>query len=115
GDPEERQSRTGGGEAGCGRFLQDAENPGEERRSGGGSVPRVLGGNIADLSNGAGASGVNMHNRDIAPALPDAVEAEQALLGALLVNNQAYWTVAGFLKPMHFGEPVHQTIFETAG
>lgn len=58
---------------------------------------------------------MNMHNRDIAPALPDAVEAEQALLGAVLINNQAYWSVAGFLKPMHFGEPIHQTIYETAG
>lgn len=57
---------------------------------------------------------MNMHNRDITPALPEAIEAEQALLGAILVNNQAYWSVAGFLRPMHFTEQVHQIIYETA-
>ncbi|UPT53379.1 hypothetical protein [Synechococcus phage Ssp-JY39] len=51
----------------------------------------------------------------IRPALPDAIEAEQALLGAILINNDAYWRVAGFLKPLHFSEPLHQTIYETAG
>lgn len=51
----------------------------------------------------------------IRAALPDAIEAEQALLGAILVNNDAYWRVAGFLKPMHFTEDLHQRIYETAG
>jgi replicative DNA helicase len=48
-------------------------------------------------------------------ALPDAIEAEQAILGAILVQNSSYWAVAGFLKPMHFSEPLHQVIYETAG
>lgn len=51
----------------------------------------------------------------IHPALPDAIEAEQAMLGAMLVNNDAYWRVAGFLKSMHFSEQIHQAIYETAG
>lgn len=58
---------------------------------------------------------MNHYARDVRPALPDAIEAEQALLGAILVNNDSYWRTAGFLKPMHFSEPLHQLIYETAG
>lgn len=58
---------------------------------------------------------MNHYARDIRPALPDALEAEQALLGAILVNNDSYWRTAGFLKPMHFSEQIHQLIYETAG
>ncbi len=42
---------------------------------------------------------------------PANVEAEQALLGAILVNNAAYHRVAEFLRPEHFGEGVHGRIF----
>ncbi|PWJ80617.1 replicative DNA helicase [Pseudaminobacter salicylatoxidans] len=55
------------------------------------------------------------HHRDIRPALPDAIEAEQALLGALLVNADAYWRVAGFLKPQHFSDKLHGKLYETLG
>ncbi len=48
--------------------------------------------------------------RFTAPRLEN-LEAEQALLGAILVNNEAYRRVAEFLRPEHFGEPVHQRIF----
>ena len=44
-------------------------------------------------------------------ALPTSLEAEQALLGALLANNRAYERVAGFLAPEHFADPVHAVIF----
>ncbi|MCP8895723.1 replicative DNA helicase [Shinella daejeonensis] len=46
---------------------------------------------------------------------PNNVEAEQALLGAILVNNDAYYRVSDFLKPIHFYEPLHRKIFELAG
>jgi len=58
-----------------------------------------------------------------APAAPDALpfraaphnlEAEQALLGAILVNNEAHDRVSGFLEPYHFFDPLHQQIYETA-
>ncbi|HEY7990662.1 MAG TPA: replicative DNA helicase [Stellaceae bacterium] len=42
---------------------------------------------------------------------PQNLEAEQALLGAILVNNEAYRRVAEFLLPEHFAEPVHQRIY----
>ncbi|WP_370196521.1 replicative DNA helicase [Aurantimonas sp.] len=42
---------------------------------------------------------------------PSNIEAEQALLGAMLVNNDAYYVVHDFLKPDHFFEPLHREIF----
>src|SRR5690606_21285678 len=46
--------------------------------------------------------------------LPHNVEAEQALLGALLVNNDVYDRIAGIINEGHFFDPVHGRIFETA-
>jgi replicative DNA helicase len=45
---------------------------------------------------------------------PHNIEAEQALLGAILVNNEAFYRVGDFLEPQHFFEPIHQKIFEIA-
>ncbi len=42
---------------------------------------------------------------------PHNLEAEQALLAAILVNNSAYHKVAEFLRPDHFAQPVHGRIF----
>jgi replicative DNA helicase len=46
---------------------------------------------------------------------PHNIEAEQSLLGAILVNNDAFYRVSDFLEQKHFFEPIHQTIFDTAG
>ncbi len=46
---------------------------------------------------------------------PHNIEAEQALLGAILVNNEAFYRVSDFLEPKHFFEPIHQRIYELAG
>jgi len=46
---------------------------------------------------------------------PHNIEAEQALLGAILVNNEAFYRVSDFLEPKHFLETIHQRIFELAG
>jgi replicative DNA helicase len=48
-------------------------------------------------------------------AAPHNIEAEQALLGAILVNNEAFYRVSDFLEPRHYFEPIHQQIFELAG
>ena len=45
---------------------------------------------------------------------PHNIEAEQSLLGAILVNNEALYRVSDFLEPTHFFEPIHQQIFEIA-
>src|SRR3954469_12113302 len=47
-------------------------------------------------------------------AAPHNIGAEQALLGAILVNNEAFYRVSDFLEPVHFFEPIHQKIFELA-
>ncbi|MBS9477959.1 replicative DNA helicase [Ancylobacter radicis] len=44
---------------------------------------------------------------------PHNIEAEQALLGAILVNNEAFYRVSDFLEPRHFFEPIHVSIYET--
>ena len=43
---------------------------------------------------------------------PNNLEVEQALLGAMLVNNTAAEKVQGFLAPEHFFEDVHGRIFD---
>ncbi|MFZ4533029.1 MAG: replicative DNA helicase [Alsobacter sp.] len=45
---------------------------------------------------------------------PHNIEAEQALLGAVLVNNDAYYRVSDFLEPVHFSEEVHRRIYEVS-
>ncbi len=59
----------------------------------------------------AGRENAELHHREA----PNNVEAEQALLGAILVNNDAYYRVSDFLKPIHFHEPLHRKIYELAG
>ncbi|GAC1329064.1 MAG: replicative DNA helicase [Beijerinckiaceae bacterium] len=61
-------------------------------------------------------------NLAVAPAQGDAayripphnIEAEQALLGAILVNNDAFDRVSDFLQPAHFSEELHRRIYEIA-
>ncbi|MDH3579516.1 MAG: replicative DNA helicase [Hyphomicrobiales bacterium] len=47
-------------------------------------------------------------------AAPHNIEAEQALLGAVLVNNEASDRVSGFLEQRHFFEPLHGRIYDAA-
>lgn len=46
--------------------------------------------------------------------VPISIEAEQGLLGAILINNNALNYVADVLTPDHFGEPLHGLIFEVS-
>ncbi|MFD0915711.1 replicative DNA helicase [Pseudahrensia aquimaris] len=45
-------------------------------------------------------------------AAPHNIEAEQALLGAMLVNNDAFYRVSDFLEGDHFYEPLHRQIYK---
>jgi replicative DNA helicase len=45
---------------------------------------------------------------------PNNIDAEQALLGAILVNNDAYYRVSDFLEAGHFFEELHRRIYEVA-
>jgi hypothetical protein len=46
--------------------------------------------------------------------VPHNIEAEQALLGAMLVNNESLDRVSSFLLPEHFYDPLHAEIFTVA-
>src|SRR5215218_7596119 len=46
------------------------------------------------------------------PALPQNIEAEAALLGALMIDNRLVEDVQLRLKPHHFFEPLHGRIYE---
>jgi replicative DNA helicase len=52
---------------------------------------------------------------DRIPAPPGNTEAEQALLGAILVNNAAHARVSEFLLPEHFANAVHGRIYAAIG
>ena len=45
---------------------------------------------------------------------PHNIDAEQALLGAILVNNESYDRVASFLEVSHFFDALHGRIYEAA-
>jgi replicative DNA helicase len=45
----------------------------------------------------------------------DNIEAEQAVLGTVLVSNAAYDEVARTLEPEHFSEPLHELMFKVIG
>lgn len=49
-----------------------------------------------------------------AETMPNSIEAEQQLLGAILTNNDIYDRVASIIGPKHFYDPVHARIFEIA-
>lgn len=44
--------------------------------------------------------------------LPQNLEAEQGLLGTLLIDNRTYEKIGDFLKPEHFLAPAHQRIYQ---
>lgn len=49
-----------------------------------------------------------------ARVMPHNLEAEQAVLGAILFNNEIFEDIAEFLQPKHFFEPLHGRIFGRA-
>lgn len=51
----------------------------------------------------------------IAKALPSNIEAEQAILGAVFINNAAYDVVSTFLKADHFFEELHRELWKVIG
>ena len=44
--------------------------------------------------------------------LPRNIEAEQALIGALLANNKAYEKISEFLRAEHFSDPIHVKVYD---
>lgn len=56
---------------------------------------------------------MNMHDPSFR-TVPANIEAEQALLGAILMRNAAFDMVSGFLEAEHFYEHLHQRIYAIA-
>jgi replicative DNA helicase len=50
-------------------------------------------------------------NSGFAGYFPHNIEAEQGLLGAILINNQAYGLVSRLVTPEDLFEPIHQKIY----
>lgn len=73
----------------------------------------MAGGNRRGLDSGTDLrpSGVGMTDTGSGPPIALNIDAEQALLGAVLVNNDAYFAVSEFLLPSHFAEPIHGEIY----
>jgi len=51
------------------------------------------------------------HHEPIIPHAPANIEAEQALLGALLYDNAAFERIGDFLQSRHFYEPFHARLY----
>ncbi len=49
-----------------------------------------------------------------AETMPNSIEAEQQLLGAILTNNDVFDRVASIIGPQHFYDPVHARIYDIA-
>ncbi len=47
--------------------------------------------------------------------LPISLEAEQAVLGAILFDNEIFYRISAFLKEEHFYDPIHQLIYNACG
>lgn len=50
---------------------------------------------------------------DVGRVPPQAVEIEQAVLGALMIDDEAAITLSGFLEPQHFYHAWHAAIYES--
>jgi len=71
---------------------------------------------VQDLAFKIPEEGANIEGAGDAPnyrILPHNIDAEQGLLGSLLIDNRAVEKMNDFLKAQHFFMPAHQRIFET--
>ena len=55
---------------------------------------------------------VKINENKISKEQPSNLEAEQALLGSILVNNDIIDEISNIIKPMSFYDPAHTKIYE---
>jgi replicative DNA helicase len=55
----------------------------------------------------------NVTELPVTRVAPHNLQAEQMLLGAILINNNLLIRISEYLLPEHFYEPVHQKIFKS--
>lgn len=68
-----------------------------------------------NLSMADGANDKGSFNQGTDDKIPVSLDAEQAILGAILFDNELFHRAESFLKAEHFYDPVHQIIFEACG
>ncbi|MEO0399517.1 MAG: replicative DNA helicase [Pseudomonadota bacterium] len=79
------------------------------------------GGRLDDITPSGGASGPNGAPANTpggsAPGaeqkIPHSLESEQAVLGAILFDNEIYYRVSSFLTTEHFYDPIHALIYDS--
>ncbi|MEO0991590.1 MAG: DnaB-like helicase N-terminal domain-containing protein, partial [Pseudomonadota bacterium] len=71
---------------------------------------------IAAIGQAGPVSGAAEHtgSAEAEETLPQNIEAEQQLLGAILTNNDVFDRVSSILRSGHFHDPVHAKIYEVA-
>lgn len=62
-----------------------------------------------------GANNLERFDQGTEEKLPVSLDAEQAILGAILFDNEIFYRASAFLNGEHFYDPVHQLIFEACG
>ena len=65
------------------------------------------------MADGSNTQPIN--NPDTDKKIPASLDAEQAILGAMLFDNEIFYRAAAFLKTEHFFDPVHAMIFDACG
>ncbi len=78
------------------------------------SFDLVTGAAIPSFEEQASTSNTDDSQADY-PRTPCSIETEQALLGAILINNESYFEASGIIDADHFYEPLHAKIFKTIG
>ena len=62
-----------------------------------------------------GANTAEEFNKGTEEKIPVSLDSEQAILGAILFDNEIYYRASAFLKDEHFYDPVHQIIYGACG
>lgn len=65
------------------------------------------------MADGAGTASITDQGTD--GKLPVSLDAEQAILGAILFDNEIFYRASAFLKGEHFYDPVHEIIYAACG
>jgi len=101
----------------------DQDAPGQSQQSDQPTVPNADLGSLGVSNNGNGNGQSELRSNtsgltqiDGAPSgrqMPCNIEAEQSVLGAILMDNEAYFRISDVLSPEHFFDPLHQRIFDT--
>ncbi|MDC9701803.1 MAG: replicative DNA helicase [Alphaproteobacteria bacterium] len=76
-----------------------------------GTVERI---DVESTKEAAVANGLSRTNNSTSRFLPCNIEAEKALLAAILIDNRAYFPVMDFLRGEHFYDNYNRLVYETA-